>query len=141
MSNRKATVEKLFHEPLARFSTNCSYLILNTVNYGILFHTLKVICDVVHARCGDHGCRVHVAPQQGHWDSPVACGGIVDASIHSVVPPAIVSKAVGRILRVACLACTMLAVVEHRSCCAISHHIWEGKEKRNVYVIIDLNLS
>ena len=69
-------------------------------------------------------------PQQGHWDPPVACGGIVDASIHSVVPPAIGGKAVGWVLRVARLSSTMFAVVEHWPCCTIPHHIWEGEKRK-----------
>ena len=107
-----------------------------------------MICDVVHARGGDHGRRrrVHVPPQEGHWDPPVSCGGIVETPIHSVIPPATVGEAVGWVLRVAaCLSSAMFTVEEHRPCRAIPHHVCKGgggrereggREGGNVIIIL-----
>ena len=69
-----------------------------------------------------------MSSHEGHWDAPVACGGIVDP-IHSMIPPAAVGKAVRWVLGVARLGTTMLAIIEHGAC-AISHHFCEeGKER------------
>ena len=71
-------------------------------------------------------------PQEGHWDPPVSCGGIVESPVHSVIPPAAVGEAVGGVLGVAaCLSPAMLAIEEHRSCRrAVPHHVCKGGGER-----------